>query len=346
MNAWPALESVRSDGWVFRFSEGYTRRANSVHPLDAGSRDLAEKIAEAERLYRAHGLPSTFKMTQSSQPAGLDAALAGRGYAAEAGTSVRIAGLGRAERCDLDIEPEWSRTAPWREAFHRMKDVPRERRTLHDRMLSQISSQVGYAAIGQRGRIVACALGIVEAGWLGIFDVVVDEGERRRGHGERLMRGLLSWGRKMGAEQAYLQVMLSNEPALSLYEKLGFREAYQYWYRVKHPAGGAGNGAPEAKLGREQRKGRGADGAAESAQSDVGHGFSYRATREGEVLIQRSGRTVTYLRHDAARCFLAEVDGAEEADAQETMARYTGNYKRGNERLADEHPRHQKARDV
>jgi ribosomal protein S18 acetylase RimI-like enzyme len=114
-----------------------------------------------------------------------------------------------------------------------MKDVPRERRTLHDRMLSQISSQVGYAAIGRRGRIVACALGIVESGWLGIFDVVVEQDERRRGHGERLMQGLLSWGREMGAEQAYLQVMLSNAPALSLYEKLGFREAYRYWYRVK-----------------------------------------------------------------------------------------------------------------
>ncbi|MDD5265046.1 MAG: hypothetical protein PHU43_09460, partial [Candidatus Bipolaricaulis sp.] len=138
MNAWPALESMECDGWVFRFSEGYTRRANSVHPLDAGSRDLAEKIAEAERLYRAHDLPSTFKMTQASRPSGLEAALAGRGYAAEAGTSVQVAPLGRAACCDVDIESEWLQTAPWREAFHRMKDVPRERRTLHDRMLSQI----------------------------------------------------------------------------------------------------------------------------------------------------------------------------------------------------------------
>jgi hypothetical protein len=84
----------------------------------------------------------------------------------------------------------------------------------------------------------------------------------------------------------------------------------------------------------------------DAVRGDIDCGFSYQATRGGDVLIQRAGRMVTHLRHGAARRFLAEVDGAEEADAQETMARYTGNYKRGNERLAGEHPRHQKARDV
>lgn len=233
MSAWPALESLDSDGWILRFSEGYTRRANSVHPLDEGRRDLLEKIVEVEQLYQARDLPPTFKMTEASQPADLDAALAARGYAWEAGTSVRVADIGPSERSDVAVEAAWAQTAAWREAFHRMKDVPAERRALHDCMLSRIASPVGYATIRKNGRVVACGLGVVQDGRLGLFDVIVDEDERRQGHGERLMHGLLAWGRAAGAEKAYLQVMLTNEPAIALYDKLGFREVYRYWYRVK-----------------------------------------------------------------------------------------------------------------
>ena len=48
-----------------------------------------------------------------------------------------------------------------------------------------------------------------------------------------MMEGLLAHGQRNGARTAYLQVMLNNPPALQLYEDLGFKEVYQYWYRVK-----------------------------------------------------------------------------------------------------------------
>ncbi|MCX6093274.1 MAG: GNAT family N-acetyltransferase, partial [Candidatus Bipolaricaulota bacterium] len=61
----------------------------------------------------------------------------------------------------------------------------------------------------------------------------VDEAFRRQGLGRGLMRGLMAWGRELGAERVYLQVVLQNAPAVALYEELGFQEAYQYWSRVK-----------------------------------------------------------------------------------------------------------------
>lgn len=61
-------------------------------------------------------------------------------------------------------------------------------------------------------------------------------------------------------------------------------------------------------------------------------GFSYRATRGGEVHISREGRTVTTLRGPAASKFLSKVTSMDDAAAQQLMARATGNYRRGNER--------------
>ncbi len=44
INALPALQTMLVDGWVLRFANGYTKRANSIHPLYASTGDAREKI--------------------------------------------------------------------------------------------------------------------------------------------------------------------------------------------------------------------------------------------------------------------------------------------------------------
>ena len=71
----------------------------------------------------------------------------------------------------------------------------------------------------------------------------------------------------------------------------------------------------------------------------VAAGFGHRRRKNGEVEVSHHGRTVTVLRGQTASEFLAQVSRGGEQAAQELMARVTGNYKRGNERTASEHPR-------
>jgi len=65
-------------------------------------------------------------------------------------------------------------------------------------------------------------------------------------------------------------------------------------------------------------------------------GFAYEVRRGGEVVITHHGSRATVLRGPRAAEFVEEVEGG---DGQQVMARWTGNYKHGNERAARQHPR-------
>ncbi|QTV79928.1 hypothetical protein KAE78_01730 [Microbacterium sp. NIBRBAC000506063] len=67
------------------------------------------------------------------------------------------------------------------------------------------------------------------------------------------------------------------------------------------------------------------------------HGFDYQR-RGDEVVITHHGRRATVLRGARAAEFLERV---EREDPQLLMARLTGDYRRGNERAARQHPRNQ-----
>jgi hypothetical protein len=68
-------------------------------------------------------------------------------------------------------------------------------------------------------------------------------------------------------------------------------------------------------------------------------GFTFFAAKNGEVFVQHRGKLATTLRGEAAADFLADIAGADADEQQQIMARVTGNYRRGNERLAKNHPR-------
>lgn len=61
--------------------------------------------------------------------------------------------------------------------------------------------------------------GFTHSGSLGMG---VHKGYRRRGVGEQLIRATLEKAIKQGLERIELEVFASNEPAIRLYEKLGF----------------------------------------------------------------------------------------------------------------------------
>lgn len=71
-------------------------------------------------------------------------------------------------------------------------------------------------------------------------------------------------------------------------------------------------------------------------------GFTYRVRKNGEVEVFHHGRLASTLRGNDAEDFKQEAQDETSAEAQQLMARVTGNYKHGNERRASQHPRNRR----
>ncbi|MCW2816242.1 MAG: GCN5-related N-acetyltransferase [Nocardioides sp.] len=72
--------------------------------------------------------------------------------------------------------------------------------------------------------------------WVGFRSLEVHPDHRRQGLALAVMAALVDWGAERGARTAYLQVLADNEPALALYERLGFRTHHRYRYLVPAPS--------------------------------------------------------------------------------------------------------------
>jgi GNAT superfamily N-acetyltransferase len=234
INAWPSLQTVYDDGWLVRFANGYTGRANSVNALYPSSDDLEAKIKRCEERYTARRQETIFKISPAVQPPELDSVLDRLGYRRNKPTSTQTAtlvNLPAPQLANSSLSTQLS--DQWFEDFCALRDVEPRTLPIMRQMIGNIVPPMCFAAIHDAGAPVALGLAVLERGYVGLYDIVTAEQARNRGLGTQLILHLLNWAKANGATHSYLQVMLDNAPALHLYGKLGYQEVYQYWYRTK-----------------------------------------------------------------------------------------------------------------
>ncbi|MCV7369127.1 GNAT family N-acetyltransferase [Mycolicibacterium duvalii] len=202
--AWPGTEQQWVDGWFLRHG-GATRRANSAVPLRFTSHS---EIAAVARWYADRGLPALISAPDRlfRIPGGVPTDAENLVMASEIGTDTDAA---------APIEVSAVPGDRWLELYQR--DVPIEVLT------AVVDGQVGFGSLADAavGRV---ALTEAPDGtrWAGISAVRVAESARRQGLARTLCTGLLGWARQRGATQAYVQVVVENTGARSLYESMGF----------------------------------------------------------------------------------------------------------------------------
>jgi GNAT superfamily N-acetyltransferase len=189
-----------------------------------------------EGLYFSKDLPVIYKLTDMASPASLDEHLEKRGYLKEYETSLRLLNLSdfQSPITYENIEKSSYFSPQWIDAFISCSDpTAASSRDTMAQMLDNILGEKICVQLKCDNASVACGFGVVENGCVGLFDIIVKEKFRGMGYGKTIMSALLNEAKRLDAQKAYLQVLIGNSVAENLYDSLGFKELYHYWYRIK-----------------------------------------------------------------------------------------------------------------
>jgi GNAT superfamily N-acetyltransferase len=231
--AWPSLENEWLNGWLLRAGGGVTRRSNSANPVDDSWDDLDTQVDSTEAWFRSRGLPAIVRLTAAADPE-IDRGLEQRGYKRDLGAAIMtrpIAGLEPVGVHEVHLTDR--PLPPWLEAAAREPGRGGAKRMVLEQLLDRIDRPTAYAGIGRD----AIGLGILVDDHLALFMMRTEPQARRQGLARAIAAALASWAGDRGATGVFLQVHPENASAIALYESLGFKKQYEYWYRQK-PASG------------------------------------------------------------------------------------------------------------
>jgi N-acetylglutamate synthase len=235
LDAWPALRQVFLDGWVLRFSDGLTRRANSANPLRADCNRTDALIPACEALYRRQLLPTIFRVPSIIDPE-LDERLDALGYGSEGESWVLYGDIDAvASARDPEVQLSANPTPEWFRAMAALQNQPIEQSAIYRRIVGAIVIPTAFAALSIDGEFAALAYGALHNGLLCYESVITDSRRQRHGYARRVIAALAAWAKDKGARGACLQVEAGNAPALALYDAIGLKTRLSRYHYRREP---------------------------------------------------------------------------------------------------------------
>lgn len=233
LEAWPAFVQQDKNGWISRFTMGYTKRSNSVTILNHNRLPPEEQIKESEKSYNGKNLPCIFRLLSFNDNREIEEILNARGYTKDDHSLVMAMETGDKQFPDMEFGEVSIQT--WMEHYCRLSIKRISDHKIHTEIIKNIKGEYLPALLkDSRGNVVSCGLGVATGSMFGIFDIVTHPEHRKKGHGFGLISGMLNWARHKGAKGSYVQVIRENLTAIRLYHRLGYRPLYEYHYKIQN----------------------------------------------------------------------------------------------------------------
>jgi hypothetical protein len=247
---WPPRSLIELDGWQLRTAPGLPAHAGSAWPRSDGGRvPLHVRLDGTRRHYAQSGLTPRVLISEAARPAGVEAALAERGWARRDDAEIRTAELSAltALRADSEVTlaVDESPDDGWLDAWASLTGRHRRGRDAAAAALGRLAVPAVFVRAWQDDRLVGVARGVVDGGWLGLPDVVVAGADPDVP--SAMARAIAGWARDRQVDEAWWLVPARGEPAAAeAVRRAGLRPALRLHLRVAGEAA-AGGGSEAAR---------------------------------------------------------------------------------------------------
>jgi RimJ/RimL family protein N-acetyltransferase len=239
LNSWPAKHYYFLNGWILRFTDGITSRANSVFPIRYTGTDgsLDNDLDIVEKAYRSYNLPPVFTMHEYYEPNNLKDKLLERGYQTYDHTIA------------LGIQIDDIQSTTMKNDFKyfifnlRVKEIPEflarfsKRNENEQNTIQEINQRIlipkkCYMLTKYQNEVIGTLFAaLVPQGYLYVGDIFIHPDFRRQGVATSMLIKLRNeWTLSKKVNLIWLQVEKVNTKALDLYHKLGMTKLYDYYY--------------------------------------------------------------------------------------------------------------------
>lgn len=232
---WPPIEHLDMGSWRLRWAGQNAGRANSVRVAGAPDRGPKAALAAVRDWYAERGgqpmlqIPDTSPFDEIYERAGWEVIRRSRLLVA-ATPRLIIATGSAASRSDLTITVADAPDEEWL-GLLAGDDVG----SLQDaRPILSAPQQVAFVSCrsADTGELLGIGRGVLVGEWAGANNMVTVPAARRRGVATAIMAALVRWSQEQGASRWFLRVNAESEPAIALYDGVGFTGHHDYVYRV------------------------------------------------------------------------------------------------------------------
>ncbi|MFX1477251.1 MAG: GNAT family N-acetyltransferase [Promethearchaeota archaeon] len=242
LNSWPAKDYYFLNGWILRFNDGITSRANSVFPIrySGTQKTLTKDIKMVKTAYKAYNLPALYTMHEFHEPKNLKEELLSRGYQPVAHTNALGIKLDEIVSTSINNDFEYllsnsrvSEISKFLSKFSRWN--VEDQRIIQEINQRIIIPKKCYMLTKYQNEIIGTLLAVlVPQGYLYIGDVFVHPDYRRQKIASSMFNYLIKeWAVRNNVKTVWLQVEAENLNANKLYTKLGMKKIYSYYYMEK-----------------------------------------------------------------------------------------------------------------